>query len=334
MYAEDGTCPDGISVYAIGGTTLTQVQQVSVGCAARGTPGSHYLAVAGGTGGQNCLVYLDVGHSEVDSFAIAADGRVSGSPVSAVAAGGHPNDLATSTNTVFVSNLDEQYLDELTLGPGCTLTLDSRDKTPGEWDNDIGVANGDLVSANFVGPGDLVAYAPQGNGTLKKVAVHPGGIPGPSGVVVLGWGSGANVYTGDTPVEPGPPDVQGARFSGTAFSAPRVTADGNSQARTGGSVAGSVQYRVLAQADVLTGTIAYYSLTPTTITYEGTTSLEHTGDLPIEMTVAGANLLVANDFGGDIENCVIAIASISGCRTVVTLPQAGSGMSGSTAVLP
>ena len=333
IYAEDGTCPDGITVYAVAGTTLTQIQQVSVGCAERGAPGSHYLAVAQGNWGQNCLLYLDVGDAELDSFAIVPDGQLAGPPVSEVAVGGHPNDLATSAGAVFVSDLNQQYLDELTLSQGCTLTANSRNPTLGEWDNDIAIARGDVVSANFLGPGDLVAYAPQSDGTLAEVATRPGGIPGPSGVVALEWGPGTNVYTGDTPGVPQPPDVQGARFTGTAFSAAHVTTDGDHQALTGGAVAGSVQYRVLAQADVLTGTVAYYGLTPSTITYEGTTSLEQTGDLPIEMTVAGANLLVANDSGGDVEDCAIATSAISNCRTVVTLPQAGSGVSGSTAVL-
>jgi hypothetical protein len=333
VYAEDGTCPDGISVYAILGTTLTQIQQVSVGCAERGAPGSHYLAVAQGNWGEDCLLYLDVGDAELDSFVIAPDGQISSSPASDVTLGGHPNDLATSANTVFVSALNEQYIDELSISQGCMLALSSQNQTLGEWDNDIAVAGGDLVSANFLGPGDLVAYAPQSNGTLAEVATRPGGIPRPSGIAVLEWGSSSNVYTGDTPGVLQPPEVQGARFTGTVFSAAYLAADGDYQAQTGGAVAASVEYRTLAQADVLAGTIAYYGLTPTTISYEGTASLAQTDDLPIEMTIAGANLVVANDLGGDVEDCSIAVSGISDCHTLVVLPGAGGGVSGSTAVL-
>ncbi|HLH47674.1 MAG TPA: hypothetical protein VKV25_10965, partial [Acidimicrobiales bacterium] len=235
LYAEDGTCPDGITVYQVTGRTLTQVEQVSVGCSNGTYFGNHHLAVTA-VGGTDCLVFSDDGDGLVDSFAIAANGQIPTTPTSSVTVGGRPGDLAVNGSAVYESNVDAGTIDAFTLGSGCTMTLDSQNSTNGETDYNIGVARGDVVSADN-NTGDLVAYAPQDNGTLEQTVTAPGQIAEPGGIAVLSKGAATNVYTGQTTLSP--PQAQGEHFTGTSFSPAGVATDTSSGVGDGASVAGS-----------------------------------------------------------------------------------------------
>ena len=354
IYAQDGTCPDGIDVYRVTGTTLARVEHVRVGCDKKETTGDHRLAVVATPA--HCLIFADSESGKLYSFEILG-GLLTRSPISSVslnAAG--PGDLAVAGSTVFVSNSFQHMLDVATVVSGCVLvrdseasTLDSSDGS--ELDYDIALENPTtMVSTDYVS-GDMVAYALRTNKTLKEVVNDPGqlvGPPsyGPQGVALTDLdksGSAAVVFTGY--VGPGRdgaglgrPEVQGFRLTSSGFTplvgSPATSSDHHSS--DGYIVALSPHNRLLLQADG-SGQISWYSYTEHTVAYGGDTSLA--GKLkpnyppdayPTELTVAGDNLIVAGQ--GELQDCALAPDGVSGCKTIATLTGAGGSQSGSTAI--
>jgi hypothetical protein len=354
IYAQDGTCPDGIDAFKVSGTTLTHIQTVGVGCSSATFFGQHHLAVVRTP--SNCLLLTD-GDGNVYSFTIAPNsGRLSTSPASSVAidlrfTGG---DLLVSGSTVFLGRTfgDTEPLGEidgLTVGGGCALTLESENPTGSELDVNLALYNPTtVVSADANSPrdypnmgdtdahsGDIVAYTLQPNNTLIETANDPGQIPGlfpdtgPDGVTVL-YG---NVYTGQA--TSAPPQAQGLSFDGSTFTpvagSPQTANPGTSN---GSAVAGSANNHILIQANQFSGQISWYSLAGGggRMSSGGDTPLENPGLRPTQLTVAGNNLFVAQNHGGDLEDCALAPDSVSNCHSIATLTGAGSGVGGSAAI--
>lgn len=327
LYAQDGTCPDGITVFQVIGRTLTQIQQVTIGCSVGGYFGNHHLALAT-VSGDECLLFSD--EAALDSFTISADGQISSSPVSTLSIGdGDNGDLAVSGSTVYQDSPRIGLIYEVSLAPGCMMTLESQNSTNGEADYNIGVANGDVVSADD-NTGDMVAYTPQPDGTLTETVNDPGQITSPSGIAVLSNGAITNVYTGQS--VSGAPQAQGERFSGTAFTPAGVGTDTDPSAADGGVVAGSATYGILAQANQYSGTIGYYRLTARGVVYMGDTPLE-VYDEPTQMTAVGSNLLIAGAEHGVIQDCAMSAAGVSDCHTIAKLPGSARSFDGSVAVI-
>ncbi len=342
VYGWDGTCPDGIDVYKAEGTGLSFVQNVSIsGSCGEGTWfGSHHLAVAKTPA--DCLIFTDgiEGDGDVYSFTIdPSTGILSTSPVSTVTVGGFPEDLAVSGSTVFESNSNwsnpAPTIDVLTVGSGCSLTLDSQNSTGTEEDIDIALANPTTVVSTDQNSGDMVAYTLQPNKTLVETAASPGQIALPQGVATVGIDTGhALVYTGQA--EEGVPQTQGFLYTGGGFNAvsgsPQTSGDPNTI--DGPAVAVSRPDQLLVQANTLSSQVSWDTLSSTggNMTYGGDTSLAQTGDQPTQITVAGNLLLVAQSYNGDVEACSLATSGVSNCRTIATLTGAGSGKGGSVAV--
>ncbi len=344
IYAQDGTCPDGIDVYQVSGTGLSLIQNVRGGCSENPYLGNHHLAVVKTPA--NCLMLTD-GDGNVYSFTIdPSDGTLSPSPVGAVSVGGDPGDLAVSGSTVYESNSNSSNghptIDVLTVGDGCSLTLDSQNSTGSEDDINIALTSPTTVVSADANTGrrsgtarrrrDMVAYTLQEDGTLAETASGPGQIASPDSVAATGLGSKSLVFTGQA--VDGPPQTQGFVYSGSGFNplpgSPLTSTDPN--ALDGAAVALSVPNGLLVQADNLTGQIGWDTLTGSRMAYAGDTLLAQNGADPTELTVLGNDLLVAQDDNGDLEACALAPSGVSNCRSIATLTGAGSGDSGSTAV--
>lgn len=329
IYAEDGTCPDGIDVLKASGAGLTNIQNVQDGCSGGTQFGARHLAVV--KGANNCLILSNDGFAgedqgTVDSFTIdPSTGMLSTSPVSSVFVGGWPQDLQVSGSTVYESDSNPYAstptIDELTVGSGCALTLDSQNPTGSENDINIALSHGDVVSADY-NSGNLVAYAPQSNHTLSETVSDQGQLSGPDGVAA----AGNFVFTGQVA---DPAYEQGNSFNGSSFTAltgsPATTGLCN-----GAATAVSATNRLVLQANQCQGTISWYTVGP--FTAGGAASLQDTNSSPTEITLAGNIALVAGAYNGDVEACSLATSGVSNCRTVATLTGAGSGYSGSTAI--
>ncbi len=334
IYGWDGTCPDGIDVYKVSGTTLTFVQNVSsVGCTTGTYFGSHHLAVVRTP--SDCLEFTD-GDGNVYSFTIdPGNGMLSTAPVSTAAVGGFPQDLAVSGSTVYESNSNDgnpaPTIDVLTVGSGCSLTLDSQNSTGREDDLDIALAGpSTVVSADF-NSGDMVAYTLQANHTLAETTRDPGQLGAPWGVAAAKLGPDSLVFTGQIG---NPPSTQGFDLSHSAFTplkgSPQTTTDPYSD--DGAAVAVSVPNHLLVQADQISSQIAWDTVTRRGLAYAGNLSLPIFGDYPTELTVAGDDLLVAEGFRGDVDACALAPTGVSDCRSVLTLTGGRDGDGGSTAI--
>jgi len=336
IYAEDGTSPtDGLTIFSVSGTTLTKIEQVAVGDSG-GDYSVHILAVVRQTSG-DCLEYSSGGNGTVYSFVVLANGELSATPTDSVYLGGSPGDLAVPGTTVYVSNMTDvaRTIDVLTSTPGCGLREDSMNSTGDE--PTIGVI-GDQVVSTDLGSGDMVAYTNHDN-TLTETVKEPGQFGAPYGIAVLSSGSTATVYTGQAtqgyPPD-GPTGTQGYRFTGTHFSvlggSPQFQPIG-----VGGTVAASASERLFLQGNGEaccdeTG-VAWDQLTPSGMAYGGTALLQDGMNAPTEMTPVGANLLVASEYYGDLEDCALATTGVSDCHTIATLPGARTSVSGSTAVI-
>jgi hypothetical protein len=191
------------------------------------------------------------------------------------------------------------------------------------------------VSADAV-TGDIVAYTLQPNHTLIETANDAGQIfasglggSGPDSVAVV-YG---NVYTGEATNIP--PRAQGFSFDGSSFTplpgSPQTAAPGTSN---GAAVAGSATNHILIQANQFSGQISWYSLAGGGggMSPGGDTPLQNPPDVPTQVTVAGNNLLVAQRYGGDLEDCALAPNSVYNCHSIATLTGAGSGVGGSAAI--
>jgi hypothetical protein len=258
LYAQDGTCPDGIDVYEVAGTGLANIQNVAAGCEAGTFFGNHHLAVVRTPA--NCLIFSSDGDGNVYSFTInPSTGMLSTWPASSVTVGGFPGDLAVSGSTVFESNIFGGTIDVLTVGSGCALTLRTQNSTGPEFDINIALANPTTVVSADLNSGDMVAYTLQPNDTLVETVNDPGQIANPDSVAVLS----GNVYTGQA--TGGPPQTQGFSFDGTAYTplagSPQTSSDPSSI--NGAAVAGSTKNHLLAQADQYSGHIGWDSVTGT-----------------------------------------------------------------------
>jgi hypothetical protein len=358
LYAEDGTSPNGIDVFTLSGSSLTFIQHVTVGANSLPFFGAHHLALTTFTAGSparsySCLAFASAGNGTVYSFQIARNGFLFGSPASAVAVGGYPNDLAASGSVLFESNpsgFGTGSLDVLSFGPGCTLSLMHQTSTGGEEDTNIALLNADQVTSVDFNSGVLVIYSMGPGGILTESAVQSGEIPAIGGLngsgpdstavwnTVTPTGVVTNVYSGQA--TDGPPQAQGYRLGAGPFDtltgSPQTDSDASSS--NGAGVAVDSVHRLLIQTNNFSGQIGWYKLTAGStatvgsITFGGDTPLALTGDDPQSMAVLGSDLFVAQDFGGDVEDCALATTGVSGCHTIATLTGAGFSEDGSVAI--
>jgi hypothetical protein len=352
LYADDGTGPNGIDVFTLSGSTVTLLQHVTFGPFGPGTWfGAHHLALTTYTAGSparsySCLAFASAGDRTVYSFQVAANGALS--PVSAVAVGGYPNDLAALGSVLFESNLGSQIggtntLDVLSFGPGCALSLLHQTSTGSELDVNIALINANQVTSADFNSGKLVIYSLGPGGVLTESAVQAGQItsqPDSPTVwnTVTSTGVVTNVYTGQaTSISP---QAQGYRLGAGPFDplkgSPQTDSDASSS--NGAAVAVDPNHKLLIQANNYSGQIGWYKLTPSSTTtvgsiaFGGDTPLSLTGDQPFSLAVFGSNLFVAQAGNGDVEDCALATTGVSGCHTIATLSGAGTGNGGSVAI--
>ena len=329
--------PDGIDVFRASGAGLSFFST-----SRRGAPpaacGSHYLAVV--TDPADCLVHSDAGDQQIDSFAIdPSTGQLGSMPVSSVDVGGEPGDLAVSGSMVFASSGGAGpgfYIDVLTVGAGCSLTLDSVNPDEGdEYTYDIAVANPTTVISCDAEHGQMLAYTLQSNDTLVQTVASPDKICGGAGMVTTNVGTHTLAFTGGGTALG--IELEGFNFDGSAFTSlpgsPQKVEDQYAEATAVGL---SLPNRLLVQSaagpladsqlswDTLAGGVMRY--------YGGHTALPDS-PVPIELTVAGNVILVA-DNSANLVACSLAPSGVSDCRVVATLtaPDPGHSNSGSTAI--
>jgi hypothetical protein len=348
LYAEDGTSPNGIDVFTLSGSTVTFDQHVTVGTSSSLFLGGHHLAWTTFTAGSparsySCLAFADGGNGAVYSFQILADGTLTVSPVSTVAVGGGPSDLAASGSVLFESNPSgsPHSLDVLSFGPGCTLSLLHQTSTGSELDVNIALINANQVTSADLTSGRMVIYSMGPGGVLTESAVQPGQITGPDSTAVWNTvtssGAVTNVYTGQA--SSGPPQAQGYRLGAGPFDSLKKSpqTDTDTSSSNGAAVSVDPAHKLLIQANNHSGQIGWYKLTPSstatvgTITFGGDTPLA-LNDLPTSMAVFGSDLFVAQENGGDVEDCALATTGVSSCHTIATLSGAGTGAQGSVAI--
>jgi hypothetical protein len=353
LYADDGTSPNGIDVFTLSGSTVTFLQHVTVGTNGRFAYfGAHHLAVTTFTAGSpavsySCLAFADAGNGTVYSFQIAGNGVLTASPISAVAVGGFPSDLAASGSVLFESNIGttvggRNTLDVLSFGPGCTLSLLHQTSTGSEQDTNIALINADQVTSADFNSGNLVIYSMGPGGVLTESAVQPGQITSfPDSVAVWNTitssGMVTNAYTGQSAPN-GPPQAQGYRLGAGPFDPLKGSPQtGGDTSTDGAAVAVDSARKLLIQANNTSGQISWYKLTASStatvgsITFGGDTPLALAG-APFSLAVFGSDLFVAQTFNGDVEDCALATTGVSGCHTIATLTGAGSGEAGSVAI--
>lgn len=330
IYAEDGTCPDGIDVYSVTGTGVSHVENVSVGCSDGQYFGEHQLAVA--TTPADCLLLNDE-NGDVYSFAIdSSTGLIPATPTSTAVTGGTPGDLLVSGSTVYTADTGDHRIDVLTLGSGCSLTVDSVNSTGTEYDTDIALAGAHTIVSDDYTSGDYVAYTLQSNGTLVETAKTPGQLAAPAGTAAQQIGSKTLVFTGEEATNP--PSTQGATFDGATFTplvgSPATSTDPTSSG--GYFVSLSSPNHLLLQGDVLSSQVGWFTVTGGGLSYVGDTPLAQTGEQPANFTVAGNDLLVPEILSGDVEACGLSTHGVSHCRVILATTGAGSGNAGSVAV--
>jgi hypothetical protein len=264
-------------------------------------------------------------------------------------------DLVVSGSTVFLGRTFGE-IDVLTVGGGCALTRDSQNSTGSEFDVNLALYDRTTVVSADGNSGDMVAYTLQPNNALIETADDPGQIPGnfvngtgPDSVAVV-YG---NVYTGEATSDP--PRAQGFSFDGSSF----TPVAGSPQTagpltKNGAAVAGSANNHMLIQANQFSGQISWYSLAGGggRMSSGGDTPLQNPGAadhqcgsssaagcddtwpvlIPTQVTVTGNNLLVAQRYGGDLEDCALAPNSVYDCHSIATLTGAFSGVGGSATI--
>lgn len=327
VYAEDGTCPDGIDVYKVTGKKLTHLQNVQVGCSETVYYGAHHVDVVRAP--QDCLIYSSSGENTVYSFKIhPKTGELSAKPAGSVAVD-DPQDITSAGSTAFVSS-PSASIDVLRVGSGCALTLTSENSTNDEQDVNIGLAGPTTVVSADIFSGDMVAYKLHKNGKLAEIASDPGQLPAPDGIAVAN--GGRDVYTGSASGF-NPAEAQGFSYVDNAFTplpgSPQTSSDQSS--KFGIAMVAATKYHLLAEGDI-SGQISWYKL-GRKMSYTGDTALADPTGQPTDFALRGDNLLVAQTYGGDLEDCTLATDNVSDCHTVATLTGAGSGNGGSVAIL-
>jgi hypothetical protein len=146
-----------------------------------------------------------------------------------------------------------------------------------------------------------------------------------------------NVYTGQA--SSGPPQAQGYRLGAGPFDSLKTSpqTDTDPSSSNGAAVAVDPTHQLLIQANNHSGQIGWYKLTTGSmadvgsIAFGGDTPLA-VNDLPTSMAVFGSALFVAQENGGDVEECALTTTGVSGCLTIATLSGAGTGSQGSVAI--
>jgi hypothetical protein len=331
LYAQDGTCPDGIDVFKLSGTTLSHIQTVKkVGCPVSTWFGSHHLAVV--TTPTDCLIYADQQDGYVRSFKIdAKTGKLSTTPTTTANVGGGPSDLAVSGSTVFESD-PNNFIDVFTVGAGCHLGIDSQNSTEGERDIDIAAINPTTVVSADYDSSLIVVYTLQSDGKFAETTRDSSQIFDPQGVALYTSSNGLNVFTGQaTDVQP---QTQGFKVKRGVFTplkhSPQISSDESSS--NGAAVTVSKANHLLAQADQGSGQIGWDNWSAGGMSYTGDTPLAHKYE-PSELTILGNDLFVAQVEDGDVEACTLAPNKVSHCHSVVKLTGASlSNQGGSTAI--
>lgn len=326
LYVEDGTTSNGIDVFSVVDKKLTHIQSVSVGTAPSSLiQGAHYLAIA--TAG-DCLVLSSPDDGTVYSFVINGDGTLGQTPASSVYVSGEPGDLAIIGSTVVESNvpgLTSPSLDTLSIGTGCTLTLERRTPT-GDWNYNIATIGSHVFSDNGR-TGNLLRYKLGSGGKLTQVNSTPGQLVHPYGAAIWRGKGFTNFYTGtsdDTPM------TQGDSVTKNGFTplSGSPATNNDPKAESGAGVAVSAHNKLLVQLNWATGTISWYTLTQTSMSYGGDTYDAQRSPGPLSLTIFGNLLLAPDAANGTVEECALSSdIGVWGCQVIVTVPSKYGGTS-------
>jgi hypothetical protein len=343
LYADDGTCPDGIDVFKVSGSTLTRVENIVAGCSGGiAYFGAHRLAVTKKTSsGPACLFFASSGNGvsgTVNSFAIASStGTLT--PKSSVSGGIDPADLLVVGRILIETDPGGQAFNTYKIKTSCALTALLSNSTGSEGDLNIARLHGTAVASADLYTGNIVTYhLNTTTGAMTEVHSVAGQIGSPDSLAVqtasTSSGQVINVFTGQANT---PPQVQAAQATSTgsalsAFSGSPVTdGDGSSDNGIGVLVSGSL----LLQLNNLSSQVAWYGFTtgtpgvPGSIAYGGDTALTAN---PTEMTQLGSTLFVAMYTASVVDACAVGAGGVSGCVAVATLSTNGNPYGGEGAV--
>lgn len=336
LYADDGTCPDGIDVFKVSGSTLTLVENIVAGCSGGNNLfGAHRLAVTKKTSsGPACLFFASSGNGvsgTVNSFAIASStGKLT--PKTSVSGGTDPTDLLVVGRILIETDPDGLAFNTYKIKTSCALTALLSNSTGSEFDINIAQLHGTAVASADVSTGNIVTYhLNTTTGAMTEVHSVAGQIGHPDSLAVQTASSSSgqviNVFTGQSTLSP--PQVQAAQATSTgsalsAFSGSPVTdGDGSSSNGIGVLVAG----RLLLQLNNESSQVAWYGFTtgkpgvPGSIAYGGDTALTAS---PTEMTQLGSTLFVAMWTAGVVDACAVGAGGVSGCVAAATLSTNGN----------
>jgi hypothetical protein len=344
LYADDGTCPDGIDVFKVSGSTLTLVENIVAGCSSGGYFGAHRLAVTKKTSsGPACLFFASSGNGirgTVNSFAIASSSGTL-TPKRSVSGGIDPADLLVVGRILIETDPGGLAFNTYKIKTSCGLTALLSNSTGSERDINIAQLHGtDVASADF-NTGNIVTYHLNTTiGAMTEVHSVAGQFGGPDSLAVqtasTSSGQVINVFTGHSMLPPARVQVAQATSTGSALSAfsgsPATDGDGSSSdPGIGVLVSGSL----VLQLNEFSSQVAWYSFTtgtpgvPGSIAYGGDTALTAR---PTEMTQLGSTLFVAMWSFGVVDACAVGAGGVSGCVAVATLSTNGNPFGGEGAV--
>jgi hypothetical protein len=357
LYAEDGTCPDGVDVFSLSGTNPSLVQHVQVGCATVSPlSGAHQLAVTKSTGAHGpCLIIADAGNRVINSFAIDSRTGLLAGPLSAVPGGSSPTDIRISpdANTAFAMSAGTLFV--IRIGSACGLTeaktngIASRGLIALETSNTLATTT-DTIDTYSIGADGSLTQVGSVPDQLQVVQYHRT----LAGVDVMSVSTTAgtvrNLYTGSM-ASGGSNPTMAQGFQATPksltplFGSPAVDS-GFSYALNGGPIVMADQdHMLLIQANPDNGlgagnVVGWYTVTAGTPGFPGRIALGGNtplaagagGNVPVLMARLGAALYVGEQSNGEIDACQVSTAGVSNCRQVATLTGAGTGSSGPLAV--
>jgi len=270
-----------------------------------------------------CLFHTDGGTGQVESFAIAADGALTlASSVDLNVLLGDVDDVHVSADGKYVyvaqwNLLGPSYLDVLTVGSSCALTLASSVKRDSVLYYSIALVNSSSLMATDSLLGHIDIYRITNGTQLTLLSSMPSQLLNPSGAAAGTIGGRNYVFNGLNTLLPGETEahtVNSLGKLGLVLGSPAI----DLQSLDGEYVLFDHAHQQVIQSEQLSNTLGIYGAKLGVFQLLSHVTLPGAA-LPTAMTELGSELFVLNTLGGSVDACALHTGSAQ-CLLAANLP--------------
>jgi len=327
LYADDGLDPNSISGYVI-----------NANCTLTPTPGSPYPTgggqdvaalganqIATSMANGPCVFHTDAFSGQVESFAAAATGALT--EVSSILVGDHsttfPGDIHVSADghEVYLAVWGPpSYLDVLTVGSGCTLSLASTLENASAAYYAIALVNSGQLMAVDTQNSKIDIYKITNGTQLSLLTSTASQLASPDGAAAAVIGARSYVLNGMATAGPGEAEAHTINAQGVLGAVPgSPQTDPNSI--DSASVFYDASHHQLIAGEMFSGSLGIYGAKAGAFAFLNQVVLPgRTG--PTAMSELGSELYVLSTTGFVVDACVVASGSLT-CALAAKLPFGG-----------